>query len=160
MKAGRLNVTKDFSARLIFPARGSNPILAAGSTSQFTCPFREYLDREGLGATALDNPIEARIAQFAEYKTPLWWAPHWFQAKQLTPEARFTLDTKNVASTVDNSSYLRLSRRWRSSSISSYLSLFHLRRNLALCSKLRLVSLNPFRFTSLAGHCERHRLGH
>ena len=96
MKAGRLNVTKDFSGRLIFPARGSNPILAAGSTSQSTCPFREYLDREGLGATALDNPIEARIALFAEYKTPLWWAPHWFQAKQLTPEARFTLDTKTL----------------------------------------------------------------
>jgi hypothetical protein len=43
------------------------------------------------------------------------------------------------------------------SSISSYLSLFHLRRNLARCSNLRLVSLHPIRFTSTAGHCERHR---
>jgi len=96
VKASRLNVTRDFNGRLIFPARGLNPILASGSTSQFTCPFRAYLDREGLGATALDSPIEARIALFAEYKTPNWWAPHWFQAKQTTPEAIFTLDTKTL----------------------------------------------------------------
>jgi hypothetical protein len=30
-------------------------------------------------------------------------------------------------------------------------------RNLASCSKLRLVSPHPFRFTFSAGHCERHR---
>jgi hypothetical protein len=96
VKASRLNVTRDFKGRLIFPARGLNPILLAGSTSQFTCPFREYLDRESLGATALDHPTEARIALLAEYKTPLWWVPDWFRAKQTTPEAIFTLDTKTV----------------------------------------------------------------
>lgn len=45
------------------------------------------------------------------------------------------------------------------SSISSYLSLFRLRGSCARCSYLRLVSLHSFRFTSSAGHCERHQLG-
>jgi hypothetical protein len=38
------------------------------------------------------------------------------------------------------------------------MSWFRLRRNRARCSILRLVSLHSFRFTSIAGHCERHQL--
>ena len=33
----------------------------------------------------------------------------------------------------------------------------HMRRNHARCSNLGLVSLHSFRFTSIAGHCGRHR---
>jgi hypothetical protein len=77
--------------RLIFPAKGLAPILDAGSPpQQITCPFREYAEAVGWGASALDNPTEARISLFAEYKTPVWWPPTWFTGKQTIPETVFT----------------------------------------------------------------------
>jgi hypothetical protein len=94
LKSARLTVTKDFRGGLIFDSKGTNPILLAGSTpQQFTCPFREFLDRLGLGASALDEPTEARIALIARYRMPSWWLPSWFNPEHTT-EVVYTLDTK------------------------------------------------------------------
>jgi hypothetical protein len=98
LQSSRMTVARNANnLRLIFPAKGLAPILDAGSPpQQITCPFREYAEAVGWGASALDNPTEARISLFAEYKTPVWWPPTWFIGKQTTPETVFTLDTKTV----------------------------------------------------------------
>ena len=96
VRASRLTVTRFFPGKLIFDARGTNPVLEAGSTRQFTCPFGEYLEGIGFGASALDYASEARIALFAEYSQPRWWPPAIFSPKRTTVEVFFTLDTKTT----------------------------------------------------------------
>lgn len=98
LKSERLTVTKDFRGQLIFNARQTNPVLSAGSTNQFTCPFREHLNEWGLGASALNNPSEARIGLIATYRSPAWWPGSWFAPFQTAPATMFTLDINNSPS--------------------------------------------------------------
>lgn len=87
-------MTKDFRGKLLFPSRGPNPLLRAGSQSTFTCPFRESFQNMGFGASALDDPSEAQIAVVTEYAKPRWWPKFWFSDQE--ERSAFFLNTKTV----------------------------------------------------------------
>jgi len=95
LKSKRMTVTRDFRGKLLFPSRGPNPTLAAGTVSAFTCPFREALDRNGFGAGALDEPSEAQILIVGTHEMPWWRHGFWANPHRETP-AVFTLDVKTI----------------------------------------------------------------
>ena len=80
--------------QLLFVSRGPNPLLAAGTSATFTCPFRDAFDHIGFGGDALDEPkAGARIALVGEHDTPWWWHGFWFDPHRET-RSIFTLDAK------------------------------------------------------------------
>ncbi len=94
-KTKRLTVTKDFRGKLLFPSKGPNPILHAGKSSAFTCPFRDAMDKIGFGASALDDPTEALIGLVWTYNTPWWWHGFWLNPHRGNTDV-FSLNTKTA----------------------------------------------------------------